>query len=154
MVKKLMIVVSGVLFLTSCENVKQSWSSVNNQLHSAGESVHESTTQVKRLMASMDEQHYVPGIPDMPVYKGFTPLGNDNAVYDVNEGRIIDITYTSNFADYDDVKQFYSTSLNELGWKPAKALNTYVRDHETLLLEISRDGQIVTLHIVLQPADK
>ncbi len=123
-------------------------------LKNTQESVQASSLHFKRLMVSLDVQRYVPGMPDMPVYRGFKPLGDENAVYDVTEGRIIDITYTSNIADIDKVRDFYKIGLNQLGWKPTDKKHSYRRENETLLLEVTSSDQTIILHILLQPDDK
>ena len=146
-VQKILCTVACVAMLGACQNVKQG-------LSSAQEQVQGSSLQFRRLMASLNMQKYVPGMPDMPVYHSFEPLGDENAVYDVVEGRIIDITYASTIAEVDKVKDFYDIALEQLGWQPTKKLHHYVRDDETLLLKVTSDDQKVTLHILLQPSDK
>lgn len=143
--------ISGVLccvvMLSACQTVK-------DNLHTAQESIHTSSLRFQRLMASLDMQRYVPGMPDMPVYRGFKPQGDENAVYDVVEGRIIDITYSSDIADVQKVRDFYDIALNQLGWKPTERAHYYRRDHETLMLKVTPSGQTTVLHISLQPDDK
>ena len=145
--RNLCISFACLIMLSSCESIKQ-------KIGSAEESIQTSSLQFRRLMASLDVQRYVPGIPDMPVYRGFKPLGDENAVYDVVEGRIIDITYASEIADAQKVRDFYEIALNQLGWKPTQEKNTYKREQETLLLEVISSSQTTNLHILLQPYDK
>ncbi len=141
------LILTCLICLSACQGFKE-------KLGNASESIHTSSTQFQRLMASLDMQRYVPGMPDMPVYRGFKPLGDDNAVYDVVEGRIIDITYASDIADLAKVRDFYEIALTQLGWKATEKANTYRREDETLLLEVTPSGQTVTLHILLQPDSK
>lgn len=146
-IQKTLYAFACIAMLGACQNVKQGWSTAQEQVEG-------SSLQFRRLMASLNMQKYVPGMPDMPVYHSFEPLGDENAVYDVVEGRIIDITYASTIAEAEKVKDFYDIALVQLGWQPTNKSHHYVRDDETLLLKVTSDDQKVTLHILLQPSDK
>jgi hypothetical protein len=144
---KFTLLLSCFALLSACQGIQERASQAETFIEN-------SSLQFRRLMASLDMQRYVPGIPDMPVYQGFKPQGDENTVYDVIEGRIIDITYASNIADEQKVRDFYEIALMQLGWKATHIPNQFTRDGETLVLEITRSGQTVILRISLRPADK
>lgn len=144
---KIMLCASAIAVLSGCQTMKQEFGNAKEQVQS-------SSLQFQRLMASLNMQKYVPGLPDMPVYHGFKPQGNENAVYDVVEGRIIDITYASDIAELEKVKDFYAIALEQLGWVQLSKQHYYQRDDETLYLEVKPSGQTVMLHIWLAPSDK
>jgi hypothetical protein len=96
-------------------------------------------------------QKYVPGTEDLPVYEGFKPVDAKNVAYDSESGRIIDAGYFSNHTKAAEVKQFYSETLPQLGWK--KKNGEYMREGERLKVNITEKGDITFLKFNIRPVN-
>jgi hypothetical protein len=95
-------------------------------------------------------QKYVPGIEDLPVYSGFKQIGKNNVIYDSESGRIIDISYSGNDITVNDVQNYYSETLPQLGWSKNKS-SEYIRDGECLKVSIKEDNGVVFLKFTIKP---
>jgi hypothetical protein len=79
---------------------------------------------------------FVPGIRDLPLMPGLSPLGGEAVGFDKPEGRIAEAAAEGRI-DPARVRDFYRETLPRLGWTP-RGEDEFVRAGETLRLEFAR----------------
>lgn len=75
------------------------------------------------------------GETDIPLMDGMQINENESFSFDVPAGQIMGFTATSK-KSVAEVRDFYQTALEELGWQK-KSANLYRRDQDELNLQIS-----------------
>ena len=85
-------------------------------------------------------QQFVPGTEDVPLMRELAPIKDSDIVFDKPEGRIIEASARGKVTKA-AVKNFYASTLPELGWKASG--ESWTREMETLHLDFSgRDGDL------------
>ena len=92
---------------------------------------------------------YVAGIPDLPLMPGLQSLPDSGVVFDKPGGRIVE-AFAEGEVTPQAVHGFYDRTLPQLGWQRAAA-GAYLRDGESLSLEVDREAGGVTVHFRLSP---
>ena len=101
------------------------------------------------LAAAAHADSFVAGTEDVPLMKGLVPVEAGALVFDKPEGRIIEAQARGKLAR-GAVREFYRSTLPQLGWKALPG-NAWRREDEMLRLEIrGRDGD-VTVGFTLSP---
>jgi len=79
---------------------------------------------------------FVPGIRDLPLMPGLSPLGGEGLRFDKPEGRIVEAAAEGRLEPA-RVRDFYRETLPRLGWTP-RGDAEFVRGGEALRLEFAR----------------
>jgi hypothetical protein len=77
---------------------------------------------------------YLTAITDLPLAAGLVEQKEKTTVFDAPVGKIV-TAYASGTVKADDVREFYDTTLPQLGWQQA-ASGTYHRKAETLKIDV------------------
>ena len=98
------------------------------------------------LMAAGGEA-FLSELEDLPLAPGLTELPG-GLLFDSADGRIVEAQAKGEVAA-ETVRQFYETTLRQLGWQSTGPLQ-FRRDNEILRISIE-SGKIVTVHFTLTP---
>lgn len=104
------------------------------------------------LSALAAEAIYSTVIEDLPLMPGMTEKADDAVVFDKPAGRILETT-AEIAATPEEIKAFYAETLPSLGWQ-AHAGSAFVREDETLQLDIEKIGDATLVHFSLTPHHK
>jgi hypothetical protein len=92
---------------------------------------------------------FVAGTEDVPLMPGLQPVAGSAISFDKPQGRIVE-AQASGKVTRAAVRQFYASTLPQLGWKPAGA-ETWRREREMLRLDFrGQDGEL-TVGFTLSP---
>jgi hypothetical protein len=94
-------------------------------------------------------EHYVAGIPDLPLMPGLKALPDSGVVFDKPGGRIVE-AFAQGDVSPQSVTAFYDETLPQLGWQ-REARGFYLREGERLQLAFSQDAGRITVHFRLLP---
>lgn len=92
---------------------------------------------------------FVSGIDDLPLMEGLAEEPGSAMIFDSPSGRIVQ-TEASGAVSGAEVLAFYAATLPELGWRRLGE-TAFVRQHETLDLEIAEKAGGVVVRFVLSP---
>ncbi len=93
---------------------------------------------------------FLAGFEDVPVMPGITVDDDAAMAFDTPAGRIVE-AYAAGPVTQDAVRQFYQTTLPQLGWVRTGEL-TFQRDGETLTVEVLDAATALTIRFRLAPA--
>jgi len=91
-------------------------------------------------------------IEDLPLMPGMAELSDNAVVFDKPSGRIVETEATTT-ASPASVRKFYAEALPPLGWK-ALGVSEFVRDRETLKIDIEEKKPEEVVHFTLTPASE
>ena len=100
-------------------------------------------------VAAQSSDHYVEGIPDLPLMPGLKSLPDSGLVFDKPAGRIVE-AFAEGSMTLQSVRAFYDATLPQLGWR-RDGDGAYLREGERLKLDVSQDADVVTVHFRLFP---
>ena len=89
-------------------------------------------------------------LQDVPVMPGLTELEDYKLVFDKPEGRIVEMVAKIEGASIDDVRNYYSRSLPQLGWVMT-APDNYMRGGEHLSFNFEREQNDSFVRMTVQP---
>jgi len=93
---------------------------------------------------------YLSGVDDLPLMAGLEEAPDQGVIFDTPDGRIVE-AYASGPVDAGRVREFYQTSLPQLGWSQTGP-GQYVREGEQLTLEIlNSDPTSTAVRFQLKP---
>lgn len=100
-------------------------------------------------------QEYLAEIPDFPIMEGLTELAEARVVFDKPDGRIVTAALEGSVA-LANARNFYLTSLGELGWRLTQesgnsAIYRFEREQEILTLRFQAGPDYLTVEIALGP---
>ncbi len=87
---------------------------------------------------------------DVPLMPGLFEMTGETVFFDKPEGRIAESSAFSQGPTPDDIRHFYRQTLPQLGWQRTDG-DSYVRDDETLTMDIRRDPQGNIIRIMIAP---
>lgn len=93
---------------------------------------------------------FVSGIDDLPLMAGLVERSGSAMVFDSPAGRVVEAE-ASGATSRAEVLAFYAATLPELGWR-RQGETTFVRERETLTLEIDEGPGQVVVRFVVSPA--
>jgi hypothetical protein len=91
---------------------------------------------------------YIESLGDIPLMPELTIRNEHTVIFDVPEGRVVEVTATS--ATSIPVAAFYAQSLPALGWK-AHGNSGYYRERERLDIITEQDGRGIRVIFSLKP---
>jgi hypothetical protein len=94
---------------------------------------------------------YFEALYDVPVMPGLEELPDQSMLFDKPDGRIATVVAGSSSLSPEKVRQFYSETLPQMGWKKTKE-NQYVRGKDRLELSIERKKTVTLVRFSLSPA--
>jgi hypothetical protein len=100
------------------------------------------------VMARAEE--FVPGTEDLPLMPGLAAIDGSSLVFDKPEGRIVEAQAKGAVARK-SVRQFYATTLPQLGWSEAGS-DRWRRESERLKLDYRGADGALTVSFTLSPA--
>ncbi len=95
---------------------------------------------------------FLAGFEDVPVMPGIEVDDEAAMAFDSPAGRIVE-AYAAGPVTQDAVRQFYQTTLPQLGWARTGEL-TFQRDGETLTVELLDAAAVLTVRFRLAPAPR
>ncbi|WP_420346010.1 hypothetical protein [Pelagibius sp.] len=99
--------------------------------------------------AAQAPARYVAGVADLPLMPGLTERPEDGLVFDKPGGRIVEAFATGPLT-WQEVRDFYESTLPQLGWKPDRG-GGYLREGERLQLSATEAPGAVTVKFRLFP---
>jgi len=97
-----------------------------------------------KVIESRPSQDFVQGSEDIPLLVGMEKISEETVGFDSDAGSIISSSYKTE-ADLQNVKEFYSKTLPQLGWKAVekkkdkKTKSIFKRDKEKLEIEFTKE---------------
>ena len=87
---------------------------------------------------------FVEGFDDLPLLPGLSPLKEEGLSFDKPAGRIVQAA-ARGAVSTDAVRKFYRETAPQLGWRLGDGEGRFVRDGETLRVEVRPDaaGQVI-----------
>ncbi|MBI3441556.1 MAG: hypothetical protein HY052_07120 [Proteobacteria bacterium] len=104
------------------------------------------------LPALAAEAGYSSVIEDLPLMPGMVEKADDAVVFDKPGGRIIE-TISEIAATPAEINKFYTDTLPPLGWEPLPH-SVFVRENESLQLNMEKKGKVTIVHFNLAPSSK
>ena len=92
---------------------------------------------------------FVAGTEDVPLMQGLVPVESGALVFDKPEGRIVEAQAHGKL-ERGAVRDFYRSTLPQLGWKPAGP-EAWQREGETLRLDFHGADGVLTVGFTLSP---
>jgi hypothetical protein len=99
--------------------------------------------------AASDSSGFVAGIEDLPLMPGLTELSGSGYAFGSSNGRIVE-AYAAGDVSEQQVLDFYSSTLPQLGWEPATN-RSYHRQGERLAIEFVKGDAPLTVHFTVTP---
>ena len=94
-------------------------------------------------------EKFITGFSDLPIMPGMQELPDANISFDTASGRIVE-AFAKTEQNVEKILSFYKNVLPQLGWK-VKRDTMFVRDTETLNLDLRKDGDSVIVQFSLKP---
>ena len=94
-------------------------------------------------------EKFITGFSDLPIMPGMQELPDANISFDTASGRIVE-AFAKTEQNVEKILSFYKSVLPQLGWK-VKRDTMFVRDTETLNLDLRKDGDSVIVQFSLKP---
>ena len=94
-------------------------------------------------------EKFITGFSDLPIMPGMQELPDANISFDTASGRIVE-AFTKTEQNAEKILSFYKNVLPQLGWRVKKD-TMFVRDTETLNLDLRKDGDSVIVQFSLKP---
>ena len=94
-------------------------------------------------------EKFITGFSDLPIMPGMQELPDANISFDTASGRIVE-AFARTEQNVEKILSFYKSVLPQLGWK-VKRDTMFVRDAETLNLDLRKDGDSVIVQFSLKP---
>tara|TARA_E500000331_G_scaffold98634_1_gene95401 strand:+ start:801 stop:1178 length:378 start_codon:yes stop_codon:yes gene_type:complete len=94
-------------------------------------------------------EKFITGFSDLPIMPGMQELPDANISFDTASGRIVE-AFAKTEQNVEKILSFYKSVLPQLGWK-VKRDTMFVRDAETLNLDLRKDGDSVIVQFSLKP---
>jgi len=101
--------------------------------------------------AGAEDTVFVSGFDDIPLMPGLVEDPEQSLNFDTPGGRVVEAV-ASGAVSADDAMAFYAATLPELGWKQTGE-GLYAREDETLSLEISAEGDEITVRFASSPRE-
>ena len=89
---------------------------------------------------AQSDSDFIADFGDVPLMKGLTELEEERVIFDTEAGTIAETVLTGKLKA-NDILDFYSESLKQLGWRKLKAGSSSHR------LSFSRDRQVLSLRL-------
>ena len=99
--------------------------------------------------AASDTAGFVAGVEDLPLMPGLTELSGSGYAFDSSTGRIVE-AYAAGDVSQQQVLDFYSSTLPQLGWEAATS-HSYRRQGERLAIEFVKGSGPLTVHFTVTP---
>jgi hypothetical protein len=99
--------------------------------------------------AASDNGGFVAGVEDLPLMPGLTQLSGSGYAFDSSTGRIVE-AYAAGDVSQQQVLDFYSSTLPQLGWEAATS-HSYRRQGERLAIEFVKGSGPLTVHFTVTP---
>jgi hypothetical protein len=99
--------------------------------------------------AVADNAGFVAGVEDLPLMPGLTELSGSGYAFGSSNGRIVE-AYATGDVSQQQVLDFYSTTLPQLGWEAATS-HSYRRQGERLAIEFVKGTGPLTVHFTVTP---
>jgi len=99
--------------------------------------------------AAADNAGFVAGVEDLPLMPGLTELSGSGYAFGSSNGRIVE-AYATGDVSQQQVLDFYSTTLPQLGWEAATN-HSYRRQGERLAIEFVKGTGPLTVHFTVTP---
>lgn len=99
--------------------------------------------------AASDNGGFVAGVEDLPLMPGLTELSGSGYAFDSSTGRIVE-AYAAGDVSQQQVLDFYSSTLPQLGWEAATS-HSYRRQGERLAIEFVKGSGPLTVHFTVTP---
>jgi hypothetical protein len=103
----------------------------------------------KIAIAAADNGGFVAGVEDLPLMPGLTELSGSGYAFGSSNGRIVE-AYATGDVSQQQVLDFYSTTLPQLGWEAATS-HSYRRQGERLAIEFVKGTGPLTVHFTVTP---
>ena len=94
-------------------------------------------------------EKFITGFSDLPIMPGMQELPDANISFYTASGRIVE-AFAKTEQNVEKILSFYKSVLPQLGWK-VKRDTMFVRDTETLNLDLRKDGDSVIVQFSLKP---
>jgi hypothetical protein len=92
---------------------------------------------------------FVTGFDELPLMRGMTEIPDTDVSFDTTTGRIV-IAFARTSEDPVAIREFYHTTLSQLGWR--EQTNTaYTREDEVLSFDYLTDGLDTIVRFSLLP---
>jgi len=99
--------------------------------------------------AAADNAGFVAGVEDLPLMPGLTELSGSGYAFGSSNGRIVE-AYATGDVSQQQVLDFYSSTLPQLGWEAATN-HSYRRQGERLAIEFVKGTGPLTVHFTVTP---
>jgi hypothetical protein len=99
--------------------------------------------------AAADNAGFVAGVEDLPLMPGLTELSGSGYAFGSSNGRIVE-AYATGDVSQQQVLDFYSSTLPQLGWEAATN-RSYRRQGERLAIEFVKGTGPLTVHFTVTP---
>ncbi|MDX9859317.1 MAG: hypothetical protein RBS99_00230 [Rhodospirillales bacterium] len=100
--------------------------------------------------ADAADNAFFSGIDDLPLMAGLVERAGGAMVFDSPAGRVVEAEASGTISRA-EVLAFYTATLPELGWR-RQGETTFVRQRESLTLEIDEGPDHVVVRFVVSPA--
>lgn len=95
------------------------------------------------------EVRFFSELSDIPLMPGLYELTEKTVIFDKPEGRIVESSAVSETENTINIKEFYDSSLPQLGW--IRQGDSYVRGDEILNLAVGAESGVSVLKITVSP---
>jgi len=99
--------------------------------------------------AASDNGGFVAGVEDLPLMPGLKELSGSGYAFGSSNGRIVE-AYATGEVSQQQVLDFYSSTLPQLGWEAATT-HSYHRQGERLAIEFVKGNGPLTVHFTVTP---
>lgn len=103
---------------------------------------------------------FVEGSQDIPLAKGLEKIQEDGLGFDSVGGSIVSVSYKNN-NESREIKDFYLSTLPQMGWKIAKSDNLisldtvdFVRDEERLEIEFVSENNMSLVRFFIESSSE
>jgi hypothetical protein len=101
------------------------------------------------VAAASDNGGFVAGVEDLPLMPGLTELSGSGYAFGSSNGRIVE-AYATGEVSQQQVLDFYSSTLPQLGWEAATT-HSYRRQGERLAIDFVKGNGPLTVHFTVTP---
>jgi hypothetical protein len=99
-----------------------------------------------------DESGFFSTLNDVPLMPGLEEIPDQTIVFDKPGGRIAETIAIGDQINKEDIENFYSQTLPQLGWYEVERGN-FVRENESLSLSIELENQHKLVRIMVEPRE-
>ena len=101
-----------------------------------------------------EKQAFFEVLPALPLMEGLKEDKESTFIFDKPDGQIVEVTVSSATLSYEEVLEFYASSLPQLGWKKISK-NQFAKINEILIF-VAENAQAprpsgTTLKVILLP---